>query len=125
MSTRIRWEFSLGLFTAPPIPQEYAEFLLLCDGYLYKGIRFFGTRTAQVGREGELPTLYDRNAAYVYRKAGASLPDGCLVLGDRGDRLFLYSAVSNRYQIVNEETMVEEQSFSSFEELFFSVVGKA
>ncbi|MBE7004633.1 MAG: hypothetical protein E7425_10205 [Ruminococcaceae bacterium] len=127
--TQMTAAFAPGGFTAPPIPEGYAAFLSLCDGYAWNGVRFFGTRALQFGRDPRkpctVPALYDENARYVYRKVDTPLPDGCLVLGDLGDALFLYSAASGQYAAADAETMAVSESFDRFDELFIRHVGAA
>lgn len=117
-------EFVLGGFAAPPIPGDYAAFLRLADGYSWNGVRFFGTRRATPDGEDEIPALYEKNAYYVYHRYDCPLKDGCMVVGEFGGELFLYSAAAGNYTAVDEETMLPIEAFPDFEELFLSMVDR-
>lgn len=115
-------KLSAGGFIVAQIPEDYAAFLKLTDGYAWNGVRFFGTKPIRLDRDYTNPSLLERNTYYIEERPDRPLQDGCLVIGEVDDELLLYSEFTGRYDSLNASTMTPMRHFAEFEELFFYAV---
>jgi hypothetical protein len=120
-SASITEDFGADGLETPPIPEDYAEFLKLTNGYAWNGVCFFGATEQPMGAHYTNPALYDRNDRYLHSKLGLK---GCLVVGSFDDDIFVYSAARGLYFALDSLTLIPEDDdgFESFEDLFYFAV---
>lgn len=113
-------DFSIGAVNVPPIPEDYAEFLMMLDGFEYNGMRFFGTGQVCFDKNYRTKDLYSVNEYFHDMKRG--LQD-CLVIGEFDDDLFIYSGIDEKYYMVDRDILVKSEEYDSFEQLFITEAG--
>ena len=107
------------------IPDDYAGFLRLANGYAYNGYFFYGTKEL-LEREGGfcLPDILEVNeGAGMYEE----IPDGFIVVGrhvfdDVFDDVYAYDTGSRKYYVFERGSDDYGDPFDSFESLFTSEV---
>lgn len=102
-------------FKVPGIPEEYAEFLKMTNGYEWNGFRLFGSKPFKFNDGYSLCSIYERNL--YYRENRHIMIDNYLVLGDFDEDLFIYSGDGEKYMVVDDLTFIPIDSYDSFEDL--------
>lgn len=114
-------DFELTGTNVPTLPEDYAEFLKINDGYEENGMRFFGTKNLVFDSRYALSSLYERNAYYHENLIGLS---NSLVIGEFDDDIYLYSAEDGKYYSADCDTLVAIDEYDSFENLFIWEAGQ-
>ena len=103
------------------LPEDYAEFLKIANGYAWNGFEFFGTYQVTVKQSGyTLSDIVGVNQNYRERKFG--LKD-MIVLGEFDDDLYAYDFESSKYLVMDQITLTPFDEYDSFDELFTGTVG--
>ncbi|MBO4914419.1 MAG: YrhA family protein, partial [Oscillospiraceae bacterium] len=110
---------------ASPIPEDYADFLRQSNGYDWNGACFYSTEPVPTAPGCMSWPLAERNAHYL--RARPEL-NGCLVVGECQDDLYVYSSKTGLYHALDGFTLLtleggcdmedDEYAFDSFTELF-------
>ena len=105
---------------APALPSEYIEFLKVANGMAWNGFEFFGTYQVTVKKSGyKLIDIVAFNHKQRGYKAGM---DQLLVLGRFDDDIYVYNAEISKYQALDSLTLIDIDTYDTFEELFISNV---
>jgi len=100
---------SMAVKSLPAIPQEYANFVKSCNGYVRRGVIFYGTNQGEVlEKEND---LVSNNIDFA--KYNKDLRH-CVLLGRANMDYFLYNTEAERYQIVERGYVSAEEEFDTF-----------
>lgn len=103
------------------LPEDYAEFLKIANGYAWNGFEFFGTYQVTVKQSGyTLSDIVGVNQNYRERKFGLK---NKIVLGEFDDDLYAYDFESSKYLVMDQVTLTPFDEYDSFDELFAGTVG--
>lgn len=106
--------------TVLSIPESYAEFLKISNGYAWNGFEFFGIYQTTVKASGyTLPDLITMNEKYHNDKMGL---DDMIVLGRFDDDIYVYNFKESEYQALDSLTLSYIDSFEGFDDLFICYV---
>ena len=106
-----------------PLPAEYIEFLReVANGLAWNGFEFFGTYKVTVKKSGfVLKDIVYFNQYYHESKYG--LKD-MIVLGRFDDDMYVYNTVDKVYQSLDRLTLMEIETYETFEDLLLLTVGE-
>ncbi|MCR5323015.1 MAG: YrhA family protein [Lachnospiraceae bacterium] len=105
----------------PELPDGYIEFLTeIANGFAWNGFEFFGTYQVTVKKSGyKLIDIVQYNYKLKYRKEGLK---NKLVLGRFDDDIYIYNTKTRKYQALDALTLIEIESYDSFEDMFIENV---
>ena len=103
----------------PVMPDDYIYFLKnIANGVSWNGFEFFGTYQVTVKSSGYvLRNIVYMNALYRQRKMGMG---NLLLVGRFDDDIYVYDSASGQYQALDSLTLIEIDTYESFEDLFTS-----
>ena len=112
-----------------PIPEDYADFLRLTNGYFWNGVSFYSTEPVPMGPGYENWALPECNAKYLRERPELN---GCIVVGECHDDICVYSSKTGFYHALDGFTILsledgstmedDVNGFYSFKELFNYVI---
>ena len=103
------------------VPDDYFEFLKMANGVAWNGFEFFGTYQITVKKTGYvLEDIVSVNQKMRNRKPGL---EKMIVLGRFDDDIYVYNSEKFIYQALDSLTLIEIESYESFDELFSLNVG--
>lgn len=100
----------------PPIPQEYLDFLRICNGFVY-GVHFFGTKPVpdtdpeHTDIRDDLITANEDFAEYYGNMAH------CLLIGDEFNHKYVYDTKTGLYRAWDTNAGLWDD-YESFENMF-------
>jgi hypothetical protein len=101
----------------PRLPEEYADFLKIANGFAWNGFQFFGaTRTKKTTSDFVLRDIVSYNDEYSYE-------EGVLIFGSFDEVYYVYDAERKDYRSIDRLTKIEEDAFKDFGDLVFATVG--
>ena len=116
-----RCDEDLANVSAPKLPSEYTQFLKIANGMAWNGFEFFGTYQVTVKKSGYvLQDIVSMNARIRQRKFGF---DNLLLLGRFDDDIYVYKPETDQYQALDSLTLIEVETYDTFEDLIVSTVG--
>ena len=116
-----RCDRDLTSISAPKLPPEYIQFLKIANGMSWNGFEFFGTYQVTVKKTGyilqDIVTMNDKMRS---RKFGFG---DLLLLGRFDDDIYIYNPKTEQYQALDSLTLIEVESYDTFEDLIVGTVG--
>ena len=111
----------LASISAPALPSEYVQFLKIANGMSWNGFEFFGTYQVTVKKTGYmLQDIVSMNEKMRQRKFGFG---NLLLLGRFDDDIYVYDPKTKQYQALDSLTLIEVESYDTFEDLIVGTVG--
>lgn len=111
----------LASISAPALPSEYIQFLKVANGMSWNGFEFFGTYRVTVKKTGYvLQDIVSMNEKMRQRKFGFG---NLLLLGRFDDDIYVYDPKTKQYQALDSLTLIEVESYDTFEDLIVGTVG--
>jgi hypothetical protein len=117
-------QWNLEELKLPPLPDDYIEFLQICNGIAWNGVEFHGT--GRVKDNNSLFVLVDLisfakdNAVYYEELLDLS---GLLFIGRSDEDLFVFNRDRGMYEIYETTGMDVMEEYKYFENLFLATVG--
>ena len=107
----------------PPIPQQYADFLNLLNGFAWNGIEFFSTdQVTDPETNYMLNDIVSANEQFAEVNADFLTVANYVQLGRADEELFVYNMVNGRYEVLDMDGRDVMEEFETFEEMFVGVV---
>ncbi|MCL2765356.1 MAG: YrhA family protein [Treponema sp.] len=107
----------------PPIPQQYAGFLKLLNGFAWNGIEFFSTDQVTDLETGfMLNDIVSANEYFVEYNNDFLNVKNYVQLGRADEDLYVYNIGNGRYEVLDMTGRDVMEDFETFEEMFAGVV---
>ena len=105
----------LASFGNQHLPEDFCQFLELCDGLYYDGLELFGTKEhPRPTKEYTFTNLVKANKpfseyTFFYQK---------IIIGSMSENFIIYDNKNKLFAVIDRINLCSQVEFSSFEELF-------
>ena len=104
----------------PPLPQDYKDFLLITNGFIYDGLEFFGTKSYDRKEKNyTFSGLSDINLKFVEYQFFSDK----LIIGKMSENLIIYDSTNGYYSIVDSINLCSQIEFSEFKDIINIILG--
>lgn len=104
-----------------PLPADYVQFLMLTDGFMYNGLRFFGVQSHEREEANyAYPSLLDVNKDFYSR----GRRNDVLIVGEKDEDLLIYSPAQKTFQIMDKMDLIADMDLPRFFDLVYFFVQK-
>lgn len=104
-----------------PLPADYIQFLMLTDGLIYNGLRFFGVTSHEREKANySYPSLLEINKDFYSRHRRNDV----LIVGEKDEDLLIYSPKMKTYQIMDKMDLIADLELPRFFDLIYFFVQK-
>ena len=99
-----------------PLPSDYIQFLMLTDGLVYNGLRFFGVKAHEREQANySFPSLLDVNKDFYSRNRRSDF----LIVGEKDEDLLIYSPSQKTYQITDKLDLIADLDLPRFFDVLY------
>ena len=107
----------------PPIPQQYADFLSLLNGFAWNGIIFFSTdQVTDPETDFMLNDIVSANEQFVEYNNDFLNVENYVLLGRADEDLYVYNMENGRYEVLDLTGRDVMEDFETFEAMFIGVI---
>ena len=97
-----------------PLPQDYKDFLLITNGFIYDGLEFFGTISHDRKEKNYIfSSIIDINIEFIEYQFFSDK----LIVGKMSENLIIYDSTNNYYSIVDSINLCSQVEFSEFKDI--------
>ena len=100
----------------PPLPTDYVQFLMLADGLMFNGLRFFGVNAHERDKANyTYPDLFNVNKDFYARNRRQDV----LIVGEKDEDWLIYSSKQKTFQVMDKLDLVPDLDLPRFFDLIY------